>query len=66
MYVSEPVMFVCAGPSGEAAADNPLRLVGRMILQQSYICALIAMMVKQIFSFFSIDVKLCNDSLPEQ
>ncbi len=50
MYVSEPVMFVCAGPSGEAAADNPLRLVGRMILQQSYICALIAMMVKQIFS----------------
>ncbi|KTF86022.1 hypothetical protein cypCar_00014449 [Cyprinus carpio] len=36
------------GPSGEAAADNPLRLVGRMILQQSYICALIAMMVWSI------------------
>uniref|UniRef100_A0A8C1RLV0 Piezo-type mechanosensitive ion channel component 1 n=1 Tax=Cyprinus carpio TaxID=7962 RepID=A0A8C1RLV0_CYPCA len=35
-------------PSGEAAADNPLRLVGRMILQQSYICALIAMMVWSI------------------
>uniref|UniRef100_A0A671QYY7 Piezo-type mechanosensitive ion channel component 1-like n=1 Tax=Sinocyclocheilus anshuiensis TaxID=1608454 RepID=A0A671QYY7_9TELE len=48
MYVSELVMFVCAGPSGEAAADNPLHLVGRMILQQSYICALIAMMVWSI------------------
>ncbi|XP_042616897.1 piezo-type mechanosensitive ion channel component 1-like isoform X3 [Cyprinus carpio] len=36
------------GPSGEATADNPLRLVGRMILQQSYICALIAMMVWSI------------------
>uniref|UniRef100_A0A672MF10 Piezo type mechanosensitive ion channel component 1 (Er blood group) n=1 Tax=Sinocyclocheilus grahami TaxID=75366 RepID=A0A672MF10_SINGR len=48
MYISELVMFVCAGPSGEAAADNPLRLVGRMILQQSYICALIAMMVWSI------------------
>ncbi|XP_067308143.1 LOW QUALITY PROTEIN: piezo-type mechanosensitive ion channel component 1 [Pseudorasbora parva] len=35
-------------PAGEAAADNPLRLVGRMILQQSYICALIAMMVWSI------------------
>uniref|UniRef100_A0A673G972 Piezo-type mechanosensitive ion channel component 1-like n=1 Tax=Sinocyclocheilus rhinocerous TaxID=307959 RepID=A0A673G972_9TELE len=35
-------------PSGEATADNPLRLVGRMILQQSYICALIAMMVWSI------------------
>uniref|UniRef100_A0A673I3B7 Piezo-type mechanosensitive ion channel component 1-like n=1 Tax=Sinocyclocheilus rhinocerous TaxID=307959 RepID=A0A673I3B7_9TELE len=48
MYVSEHVMFVCAGPSGEVAADNPLHLVGRMILQQSYICALIAMMVWSI------------------
>uniref|UniRef100_A0A672KGU6 Piezo type mechanosensitive ion channel component 1 (Er blood group) n=1 Tax=Sinocyclocheilus grahami TaxID=75366 RepID=A0A672KGU6_SINGR len=48
MYVSELVMFVCAGPIGEAAADNPLHLVGRMILQQSYICALIAMMVWSI------------------
>uniref|UniRef100_A0A8C1L9I4 Piezo-type mechanosensitive ion channel component 1 n=1 Tax=Cyprinus carpio TaxID=7962 RepID=A0A8C1L9I4_CYPCA len=36
------------GLSGEAAADNPLRLVGRMILHQSYICALIAMMVWSI------------------
>ncbi|XP_016147715.1 piezo-type mechanosensitive ion channel component 1-like [Sinocyclocheilus grahami] len=36
------------GPIGEAAADNPLHLVGRMILQQSYICALIAMMVWSI------------------
>ncbi|XP_067256339.1 piezo-type mechanosensitive ion channel component 1 isoform X2 [Chanodichthys erythropterus] len=36
------------GTSGEAVADNPLRLVGRMILQQSYICALIAMMVWSI------------------
>lgn len=45
IYVSELVIFVCAGPSREAAVDNPLRLVGRMILQQSYICALIAMMV---------------------
>lgn len=43
-------MCVCAGTSGEAAADNPLRLVGRMILQQSYICALIAMMVKHRIS----------------
>ncbi|XP_039546699.1 piezo-type mechanosensitive ion channel component 1 isoform X1 [Pimephales promelas] len=36
------------GPAGESSADNPLRLVGRMILQQSYICALIAMMVWSI------------------
>ncbi|XP_696355.4 piezo-type mechanosensitive ion channel component 1 isoform X1 [Danio rerio] len=36
------------GPSGEATVDNPLRLVGRMVLQQSYICALIAMMVWSI------------------
>uniref|UniRef100_A0A8C2E219 Piezo-type mechanosensitive ion channel component 1 n=1 Tax=Cyprinus carpio TaxID=7962 RepID=A0A8C2E219_CYPCA len=48
VYISELVMFVCAGLSGEAAADNPLRLVGRMILHQSYICALIAMMVWSI------------------
>ncbi|TRY96182.1 hypothetical protein DNTS_026761, partial [Danionella cerebrum] len=34
--------------SGEAVADNPLLLVGRMILQQSYVCALIAMMVWSI------------------
>ncbi|XP_051565072.1 piezo-type mechanosensitive ion channel component 1 isoform X1 [Myxocyprinus asiaticus] len=32
----------------EAEGDNPLRLVGRMILQQSYIGALIAMMVWSI------------------
>lgn len=25
--------------------DSPVRVVGRMIMQQSYICALIAMMV---------------------
>ncbi|KAI7813887.1 piezo-type mechanosensitive ion channel component 1 isoform X2 [Triplophysa rosa] len=34
--------------NGEAEGDNPLRMVGRLILQQSYICALIAMMVWSI------------------
>nr|XP_055072382.1 piezo-type mechanosensitive ion channel component 1 isoform X2 [Misgurnus anguillicaudatus] len=32
----------------EAEGDNPVRMVARLILQQSYICALIAMMVWSI------------------
>ncbi|XP_035252701.1 piezo-type mechanosensitive ion channel component 1-like isoform X1 [Anguilla anguilla] len=34
-------------PSGEDA-DSPLHVVGRMVMQQSYVCALIAMMVWSI------------------
>ncbi|KAJ8400462.1 hypothetical protein AAFF_G00395860 [Aldrovandia affinis] len=39
------------GPSGAPSGqdgDNPLHIVGRMVMQQSYVCALIAMMVWSI------------------
>lgn len=51
--VFETFVCVCTAVNGEAEGDNPLRMVGRLILQQSYICALIAMMVKQTFSIKS-------------
>ncbi|MGH0126155.1 UNVERIFIED_CONTAM: hypothetical protein FKN15_026124 [Acipenser sinensis] len=37
-----------AKDGGEENGDSPLRMIGRMILQQSYVCALIAMMVWSI------------------
>uniref|UniRef100_A0A8C1LEJ9 Piezo-type mechanosensitive ion channel component 1 n=1 Tax=Cyprinus carpio TaxID=7962 RepID=A0A8C1LEJ9_CYPCA len=48
IHILTDVMSFCLWRPMRAAADNPLRLVGRMILHQSYICALIAMMVWSI------------------
>uniref|UniRef100_A0AAR2M1I4 Piezo-type mechanosensitive ion channel component n=1 Tax=Pygocentrus nattereri TaxID=42514 RepID=A0AAR2M1I4_PYGNA len=52
-YTEVSALYVCvSGIDGEAPEkqeeDSPLRLVGKMIMQQSYVCALIAMMVWSI------------------
>ncbi|KAJ8249401.1 hypothetical protein GJAV_G00234400 [Gymnothorax javanicus] len=43
----QPLAGISGAPSGEDG-DHPVHIVGRMIMQQSYVCALIAMMVWSI------------------
>ncbi|KAG7468581.1 hypothetical protein MATL_G00144490 [Megalops atlanticus] len=44
---SHPELGLSGAPSGQEG-DNPFYIVGRLVMQQSYVCALIAMMVWSI------------------
>ncbi|XP_039639627.1 piezo-type mechanosensitive ion channel component 1 isoform X3 [Perca fluviatilis] len=45
---SQPDLGVSGAPSGPQQSESPFFLLGKMVMQQSYVCALIAMMVWSI------------------